>query len=76
MRNLEKALVAFSAAVAIGVAWNSQRNPPKVHLGETRIHHYHVGGLLALLGLISGSPTAVGFGTGLILHDIDDIPHK
>ena len=74
MSNLAKALVALSAAVAIGVAWNSQRNPPKVHVGGTRIHHYQVGGLLALLGLISGSPAAVGFGTGLVLHDIDDVP--
>lgn len=74
MNNFEKALVALSAAVAIGIAWNSQRNPQKVYLADTRIHHYHVGGVLALLGLISGSPTALGFGTGLILHDIDDVP--
>ena len=73
MKNSEKALIALSAAVAVGLIWKSQTNPPKVYLGNTRIHHYHVGGILALFGLISGSPTAVGFGTGLILDDIDDV---
>ena len=74
MKKSTKGLVALFTAVAIGVAWNSQQNPPKVYVDGTRIHHYQVGGLLALLGLIFGSPAAVGFGTGLVLHDIDDVP--
>jgi len=74
MNNSEKIFVALSVAVAIGKVWSSQSNPAKVYFGETRIHHYHVGGILALLGLISGSPTVIGFGTGLILDDIDDVP--
>lgn len=74
MNNSEKVFVALSAAVVLGKVWSSQSNPPKVYLGDTRIHHYHVGGILALLGLISGSLTAIGFGAGLILDDIDDVP--
>ena len=74
MNNSEKALVGLSTATALGAAWRSQENPPKVYLGETRIHHYHVGAAIALLGIIFGSPTAVGFGAGLVLDDIDDVP--
>ena len=74
MSNLGIALVALTAAFALGQIWDSQRNPPKVYLGDTRVHHYQAGGLLALLGLLAGNPAAVGFGTGLVLHDIDDAP--
>ena len=74
MNNTEKFAVGLSIATALGYAWQSQKNPPKVYLGGTRVHHYHAGAAIALFGLLSGSPTVLGFGAGLVLDDIDDIP--
>ncbi len=61
------------AALGLGEAWNSQTRPPKMYLSGTRVHHYEAGILLFLVGLVAKSPTTMGFGVGLFLHDIDDV---
>ena len=69
--SIENGLIA---ALSAGRLWNSQSDPPKVYVGNTRIHHYQVGMGLAVLGLILRSPTLTGVGIGLFLDDIDDVP--
>ena len=69
--SIESGLIA---ALSAGRLWNSQSDPPKVYVGNTRVHHYQVGMGLAVLGLILRSPTITGVGIGLFLDDIDDVP--
>jgi len=68
--SFEKGLIA---AIEAGEIWNSQRNPPKLYIEGTRIHHYHVGIALFVVGALLRSPTLAGIGAGLFLHDINDI---
>lgn len=74
MNNQEKIIGGALLGLIAGLIWESQRNPPKVYLGDMRVHHYQAGELFVLLGLVAGSPTAVGIGAGLFLHDINDVP--
>ena len=60
-------------ALSVGKIWNKE-NPPKVYIGEQRIHHYQVGIALFIAGIVFKSPTLAGIGTGLFLDDIDDVP--
>lgn len=54
--------------------WNAQENPPKVYIGEQRIHHYQIGIALFIAAIFLKSPTLAGIGTGLFLDDINDVP--
>jgi len=60
-------------ALGAGEIWNSQRNPPKVYWDKRRVHHYEAGVVIFLVGVLLRSPTLAGFGTGLFLHDLDDV---
>jgi len=64
----------FVSALGLGEIWNNQRSTPKVYIERTRVHHYQVGIAVFLLGALLRSPTLTGFGVGLFLHDIDDVP--
>ena len=55
-------------------SWNSQPNPPKVYVDNTRIHHGEVGVVLGLTGVFTNNERLTGLGTGLALDDIDDLP--
>lgn len=72
MNTQEKLAGGVLLGLLAGMIWSSQKNPPKVYLGNTRIHHYHAGTLLSIVGLLTKSPTAAGIGVGLLLDDIDD----
>ena len=61
-------------ALSAGKIWNAQENPPKVYIGEQRIHHYQVGIALFIAAIFLKSPTLAGIGTGLFLDDVDDVP--
>ena len=61
-------------ALGVGEFWNSQTRPPKIYLGEKRVHHYQAGIILLLAGIALKNPSVTGFGAGLFLHDIDDVP--
>ncbi len=74
MNVFEKVLAGLTLGVTAGLIWETQRNPPKVYLGNRRVHHYEAGGILLLLALLTESPTAAGIGVGLFLHDINDVP--
>lgn len=54
--------------------WNSQTNPPKVYIGDTRVHHGEVGVVLGLIGIFSDDKRLTGLGTGLALDDLHDMP--
>lgn len=70
---IEKILSGILIGLAVGAMWRSQRNPPKISLGETRIHHYQTGAAMAALGILFDKPLIGGIGTGLFLDDIDDV---
>lgn len=40
--------------------------------GSVRMHHGEAGVILAAIGLVIKSPTLLGIGAGLALHDVDD----
>lgn len=60
-------------AYVLGTLWNSQKNPPKVYYEGNRIHHYQLGIVMFLTGVIVKNSTLAGLGAGLFLHDIDDV---
>jgi len=64
--------IGLVSALGAGRLWNSQKNPPKVYINGTRIHHYQVGIGLLVLALLLRSPTLAGIGIGLFLDDVDD----
>lgn len=54
--------------------WNSQPNPPKVYISDTRIHHGEAGVVLGVAGILTGDERITGLGTGLALDDLHDLP--
>lgn len=52
--------------------WNSRPNPPKVYLGDYRIHHGLAGLLLVAAGLWLDHKSVVGIGARLVIDDIED----
>lgn len=74
MNDQEKTSLGIVLGLTAGLIWRSQTNPPKIYLGNYRVHHYHFGGLLTLLGILTNSPTAAGIGIGLITDDLEDVP--
>jgi hypothetical protein len=62
-------------SLSVTSKWNSQLNPPKVYIGGYRIHHGLVGSLIAVYGLLTENKYAIGFGAGLAVDDIADMPH-
>jgi len=55
-------------------SWNSQPNPPKVYINDTRIHHGEVGVMLGITGILTNDERLTGLGTGLALDDLHDAP--
>jgi len=66
MSRVAEGIVLGLLAIA---AWRSQRNPPKVYLGEQRIHHGAVG---TALTLFAKDPLWRAFGAVLALDDLKD----
>lgn len=55
-------------------SWNSQPNPPKVYIDDTRVHHGEAGVVLGVAGILTGDERLTGLGTGLALDDLHDLP--
>jgi len=72
------------SALALGKAWNSQKNPPKYYTTDgKRIHHYQIGlGGLLLSGILyyygnnkegKLAKSIAGFSAGLVVDDFQDL---
>ena len=42
--------------------------------GFVKTHHGEAGVIIAIIGAFARSPTLIGMGAGLAIHDIDDAP--
>jgi hypothetical protein len=60
------------AAINIKV-YNILTNQSPFHLNNYRIHHYQIGLMLLILTILKKNPFVIGYGSWLILHDMDDL---
>jgi len=68
-------LAALVGGYALAEGYKKYSTPQKKQKWENfvRTHHGEAGVLMTAAGLVAKSPTLIGSGIGLILHDKDDV---
>jgi hypothetical protein len=62
------------APITVAV-YNRLTNRSPGFIFNQRVHHYQLGIILSILGILKKKKFLVGWGTGLIAHDFEDLCH-